>query len=144
MIHGTCNCQSVVFQIKAPLPGFYRCHCSLCRKQGGSSSNFATIVKYPDFIWLKGEDHIVKWKKSTGFNSHFCKVCGSPLPNSLMDETYMWVPAGLIEDAEIVLKAELFCDSKAHWDETINPNAACYETMPGSIKAFVESLYQLT
>ncbi len=49
-------CEAVEFEILGEVPGLYQCHCSLCRKQGGSTSNTATIVANNKFRWLKGEE----------------------------------------------------------------------------------------
>ena len=43
-MQGKCLCGQVAFEILGAVPKLYQCHCSLCRKQGGSTSNTATIV----------------------------------------------------------------------------------------------------
>jgi hypothetical protein len=42
-MYGKCLCVLVSFDIIDVVPELYQCHCSLCRKQGGSSSNTAAI-----------------------------------------------------------------------------------------------------
>ncbi|PID64765.1 MAG: aldehyde-activating protein, partial [Gammaproteobacteria bacterium] len=93
----------------------YQCHCSLCKKQSGSSSNSATIIHTQQFEWIKGNEYIKTWKKETGFNSHFCEQCGSPVPNKFAGE-YIWVPVGLLDiedDVEVV--ADLCLSSHSCW-----------------------------
>lgn len=81
---GSCNCGKVSFEILGDhVAGIYQCHCKLCQKQSGSTSNTATIVNGSDFIWSSGVDSITHWKKESGFTSHFCKYCGCPVPNKL-------------------------------------------------------------
>ena len=119
---GKCLCGGVGFEIGPPIPALYQCHCSLCRKQGGSVSNTGMIVAADRFRWLAGESLIVKWARPTGFCSHFCSRCGSPVPNPLRDTGYIWVPSGLLEGSErLKIHAQLYVDSKANWDEVLGP-----------------------
>jgi hypothetical protein len=104
------------------MPRLYQCHCSLCRKQSGSSSNTATIVGAEHFRWLAGQEHISSWVKDTGFRSDFCAKCGSPVPNPLRGTPYYWVPAGLLDgEQELDVAAHLFVGSKASWDVIAAP-----------------------
>lgn len=116
-LRGSCLCGRVRFEVTGPFPKLYQCHCSLCRKQGGSVSNTGLIVATDKFRWLAGEDDIGKWQRSTGFRSHFCQRCGSTVPNPLRDTGYIWVPAGSLDDAgALEIGAQLFVGSKFAWD----------------------------
>src|ERR1700722_4436493 len=127
-MRGSCLCGKIEFQLVGDLPKIYQCHCSLCRKQGGSSSNSAIIVIAESFRWLSGESQISSYVKPTGFRSDFCSQCGSPVPNPLRDTPYYWVPAGLLDySAGLEIGAHLFVASKASWDE-IAAHGAQYET----------------
>jgi hypothetical protein len=129
-MRGSCLCGKVEFQIGGVVPKIYQCHCSLCRKQAGSSSNSAIIVEARNFNWIAGQEHISSYVKPTGFRSDFCSRCGSPVPNPLRTTVYYWVPAGLLEDnMNLEVGAHLFVGSKASWD-TIPSNGPRYETMP--------------
>ena len=127
---GQCLCEQVKFEITGEMPSLYQCHCKLCRKQGGSSSNTATIVSSENFIWLSGEEKIMRYKKPTGFSSFFCPSCGSPVPNPLRDSAYYWVPAGLFEDDKnLEIIAHIYTRSKAEW-ESIPEKGQHFEEMP--------------
>nr|WP_277421763.1 GFA family protein [Klebsiella grimontii] len=52
---------------------FYRCHCSLCRKQSGVGYNLATLVKDSEFRWIKGENCIASWSKP--FAMYVAQLC---------------------------------------------------------------------
>jgi hypothetical protein len=107
----------VRFEVTGPFPRLYQCHCSLCRKQGGSVSNTGLIVAAGRFRWLAGEPSIGKWRRSTGFRSYFCANCGSTVPNPLRDAGYVWVPAGALDgDAALTIGAQLFIGSKLDGD----------------------------
>ena len=112
---GECNCGDVSFEVSGSMPAMYKCYCRLCQKQSGTGSNAATIVPDSNFRWLQGKDSVVKWQKSTGFNSHFCPICGCPCPNTL-GEKFVWIPMGLIERMENTVVVDLFEDYKPAWE----------------------------
>lgn len=129
-MRGKCLCGLIEFEVLVAAPKLYQCHCSLCRKQGGGSSNTAAIVAQEQFRWLSGQEHISSWVKDTGFRSDFCSNCGSPVPNPLRSTPYYWVPAGLFEEGvQLKVSAHLFVGSKASWDVIASPGTQ-HETMP--------------
>ena len=81
-MRGNCLCGAVVFEIVGEAPRLYQCHCSLCRKQSGSTANSSLLIESESFRWLGGEDRISSYVKEFGFRSDFCSRCGSPVPQS--------------------------------------------------------------
>jgi len=137
---GKCLCGSVEFEVAGRIPRLYQCHCSLCRKQGGSASNTATIVDSICFRWVSGADHISSWTRDTGFRSDFCSKCGSPVPNPLRNIPYYWVPAGLLENGRrLEIAAHVFVGSRAPWD-AVSAQAIQYETIP-ELSKFIAFLH---
>jgi hypothetical protein len=129
-LRGSCLCGHVRFEIDAPFPKLYQCHCSLCRKQGGTVSNTGLISVAGRFRWLAGELGIGKWQRSTGFRSHFCRRCGSTVPNPLRDTGYVWVPAGALDDpGPLEIVAQIFLGSKIDWDRP-RSDGLQHETSP--------------
>ncbi len=129
-MNGSCLCGGVRFEIQSPYPDLYQCHCSLCRKQGGSVSNTGLIVAADKFRWLAGESLITTWEKATGFRSHFCSRCGAPVPNPLRDTGFVWVASGLLDgDPPLKIAAQLYTDSKARWAE-LPSGGRHFETAP--------------
>ena len=127
---GKCLCGQVQFELQGEIPNLYQCHCKLCRQQGGSASNTATIVDVTSFYWMSGEDKITYYKKDTGFSSNFCSTCGCPVPNKLRDSEFQWIPAGLLYDEDkLSIVAHIYTDSKASWGE-IPANGVHYKAMP--------------
>ena len=138
-MRGQCLCGKVVFELSGTPPRLYQCHCTLCQKQGGSTSNTAAIVDAELLQWIAGQEIISSWIKDTGFRSDFCSNCGSPVPNPLRSTPYYWVPAGLLENAgPLEIGVHVFVGSKAHWDK-LPPTAAQFETMP-ELREFVRLL----
>jgi len=116
-MRGKCLCGAVRFELSGAIPNLYQCHCSLCRKVTGSSANAALKVAVSQLAWSRGENLVRKYESESGFKSHFCSHCGSPLPNLTANDSAWWVPVGLLEsDAELELGAHLFVGSRASWD----------------------------
>jgi len=136
---GVCNCGAVSFTVTGNMPKMYQCHCSLCQKQSGSASNASTIVNLSSFKWTSGTDTIKQWKNESGFNSHFCKNCGSPTPNAFGSK-YMWVPVGLMKNIDSTIEAHLCLASKSTWD---SPTKALrnYQEIPEDLEKFIQFLH---
>ena len=116
-LKGSCLCAAVRYEVRGPFPKLYQCHCSLCRKQGGSVSNTGLIVIAGNFRWLSGEEGIGRWQRPTGFRSWFCSQCGSTIPNPLRDTGYVWVPAGTLDDdAPLEIAMQVFLASRMQGD----------------------------
>lgn len=127
---GSCLCGEVAFELGGEIPQHYQCHCSLCRKVSGSSANAAMIVACDQLEWLRGTGSIAEFVSETGFKSHFCKRCGSPLPNITRNGNAWWVPVGLLDDdARLSLGAHLYTASRAQWDR-IEKSVRHFDQMP--------------
>jgi hypothetical protein len=139
-MRGSCLCGEVRFELSGNPGKMYQCHCSLCRKQGGSSSNSAILVTSSALRWISGQDKISSYVRPTGFRSDFCARCGSPVPNPLRTSSYYWVPAGLLDDdVSLEIAAHLYMGSRASWDPT-PPGASQYDTIP-KLSEFFELLH---
>jgi hypothetical protein len=136
---GLCNCGAVTFTIPGDLPAMYQCHCTLCQKQSGAGASAATIIHVDNFVWNSGTDAIRQWKKRSGFNSHFCKECGSPAPNTIGSK-YMWIPMGLINNATSKVVAHLWLTSKPAWDISYK-DVRNYQEMPDDLEEFIQFLH---
>jgi len=135
---GTCLCGDVEFSVSGLSGNIYQCHCSLCRKQGGSASNTGTVVPKSQLTWLKGEEQIKSWEKVTGFKTSFCQSCGSLVPNRLQGSDYYWIPVGVLENLPFKIVANLYLESKAQWG-VVSPSGEKFETMP-ELDVFIQML----
>lgn len=119
MIQGACNCGAVTFEVSTEVKDIYACHCSICRKWTGNNGVAVVVIPKTAFRWASSEDLVTVWRRPVGdWQSSFCKTCGSALPGE-NDEATMFVPAGLLDDAEVKLRvaAHIWVESKASWDE---------------------------
>jgi len=129
-MQGKCLCGEVQFALSGELPDLYQCHCSLCRKVSGSSSNAAFRIDLAQLSWIEGEELVQNYESDTGYKSHFCSRCGSPLPNLTANDSAWWVPVGLLEAGEeLQVGAHLFVGSRAPWD-VIADSGEHFDEMP--------------
>lgn len=124
MTTGQCLCTSVRFSLAVEPGYFYRCHCTLCRKQTGVGHNLATLVNARDFRWEAGEETISSWRKPSGYRNDFCSLCGSTVPNPLRESPYVWIPLGLLDDDLRMECVGDFCvDDAMTWDAHRSANS---------------------
>jgi hypothetical protein len=129
-MRGKCLCGGVQFALSGELPDLYQCHCSLCRQVSGSSSNAAFVIDLAQLSWIEGEELVQKYESDTGYKSHFCSRCGSPLPNLTANDSAWWVPVGLLEHGEgLRVGAHLYVGSRAPWDVIVD-SGEHFDEMP--------------
>ena len=116
-MRGKCLCGVIEFELDGDVPNLYQCHCSLCRKVTGSAANAALRIAADRFEWISGNDQIREFITESGFKSHFCSTCGSPVPNLTSNDRAYWIPVGLLEETgQLELVAHLYVESRASWD----------------------------
>jgi hypothetical protein len=126
MASGQCLCGAVRFSLAVEPRFFYRCHCTLCRKQTGVGHNLATLVNARDFRWEEGQEAITGWRKSSGYRNDFCSRCGSTVPNVLRETPYFWIPLGLLDAGLSMECIGDFCtDDAMPWDEHRSEKSHC-------------------
>lgn len=127
---GQCLCGAVEFEVHDAPDKIYQCHCSLCRKQSGTASNAAYIVREDQLHWCARNVPVSSYIKPTGFRSDFCSRCGSPVPNPIGNTSYVWVPVGLLESpGNLEIVVHLFVGSKASW-EPMPSTGVLHDSMP--------------
>lgn len=117
MVHGSCLCGDVAWDIEGPLQLMSHCHCSRCRKSHGSP--FATYVAgdADAYRLRRGSERIARWESSPGFFRTFCNRCGSVVPGDPFG-SLIFMPAGTLEgDLGTRPGMHIFVDAKAPWTE---------------------------
>lgn len=116
MLRGECNCGAIAFEVTRPATGIIVCHCSICRRATGANGIPVVVVANEDFRWVRGQADIATWRKSDGdWQRWFCRTCGSPVPG-INDPDRMFVPAGLLDENDLVVTHHIWVASKARWD----------------------------
>ncbi|MFJ1302524.1 GFA family protein [Pseudomonadota bacterium AL_CKDN230030165-1A_HGKHYDSX7] len=119
MLHGSCLCGRVAYEINGPLTDALNCHCSMCRKSQGAAYRSRATVQVSDFAWTRGESEITWYSSSPGSYRGFCGACGSPLLSRFdaTPEVY-GLPLGALDDDPGVRPAcHVHVADKAPWHE---------------------------
>jgi hypothetical protein len=74
---GGCGCGAVRFEIDAPLPIAYYCHCTRCQRRSGTAASANGAVQPGSFRIVAGEDALGSWAPEGGGEKVFCSRCGS-------------------------------------------------------------------
>lgn len=121
MSQGSCLCGGIKFEIEEFNGPFELCHCKKCRKVSGSAFLAGIYAKKSKFHFLQGTDLIKSFtvpieNEPPGYQSSFCGVCGSPVPNIQGDSPTVEIPAGLLdEEPAIHPDKHIFVESKSSW-----------------------------
>ena len=115
MIHGSCLCGAVRFEIDKVL-SLTHCHCVNCRKLTGAAFASYAHVAADKFRFTSGEDMLVQYEFSPGSFRNRCKVCGCLAPGKASYLKTVSVPAGLLDDDPGVRPLlHVFTSSRAPW-----------------------------
>jgi hypothetical protein len=119
VLHGSCLCGGVRYEVTGTLTGALNCHCSMCRKAHGAAFRSRARVASADFRWIEGEDFVTWYESSPGNHRGFCRACGTPLVSRFdFDRTVYGLPLGpLDDDPGVKPSMHVFVASKAPWHE---------------------------
>ena len=109
-IEGRCLCGAVTVRIAPPERHVEACHCSMCRRWGGSAFLSLKGVTDPK---LDGDEHVGRYRSSKWAERGFCRSCGSGLYYLYTPKGLYAFAAGLFDDLEgYTLAEEIFVDDK--------------------------------
>ncbi len=140
MIHGSCLCGLVRFELAGTPQFINHCHCSMCRKVHGAAFGSFLHAAGNGFRWLAGESHVENYQSSPGNVRAFCRVCGSKMPVLEEEGTHVIIPAGSLDDDPIVRPVvHIHTASKAPWFEITDALPQFAEYPPEEFWAEFES-----
>lgn len=116
---GKCLCEAIIYEIKGEFGPTVNCHCSKCRRWHGAAFRTRSVIKAKNFKWLKGEEHLSKYRSSEQVTRTFCSICGSNLMTlSDSNPNYIRLPiGGLEQDPGTRPSMHVFVGSKTPWYE---------------------------
>jgi hypothetical protein len=118
MVHGSCLCGQVRFELTGPAQFINYCHCSMCRKVHGAAYGSFLHADGKYFHWVSGESSIHNYQSSPKNFRAFCRVCGSNVPVLEDEGTHVIIPAGALDDDPGVRPVvHIHTASKASWHE---------------------------
>jgi len=102
VVHGSCLCGGVAFEIDGKLSPIQLCHARRCQKFTGSAFSPELAARRSKLRWLQGEELITVYeapllREPPPLRRAFCRVCGSPLPVPLEGTDYVVILAGVLD-----------------------------------------------
>ncbi|GAB3354320.1 GFA family protein [Lysobacter tyrosinilyticus] len=115
---GSCLCGSVRYEIRGDIGAGFYCHCTRCRKAGGSAFASNSVVEIQDFVVTAGADTLKTFTAESGLHRSFCGNCGSPIISRREGVPQVRVRLGTL-DTPLGQgpHAHIYVDSKADWWE---------------------------
>jgi hypothetical protein len=118
VLHGSCLCGKVKYEINGNIIKFRYCFCPRCQKVSGAAHVANILVNQDQITWIQGKENITRYDlpEAKRFAHGFCKTCGSPMPYELRDKTGMVIPAGSLDDnPEIKPQGIIYWDHRPTW-----------------------------
>jgi hypothetical protein len=117
MIKGSCLCGGIQFEFTGAHSDIGVCHCSLCRKVSGVGATASVAIGFAQLRWISGQQLVTSFERPSGYGATFCRVCGSPAPETDDRRTMYTIPVGLIDgDPPLHVADHIHVASKAGWD----------------------------
>ncbi len=132
MIHGSCLCGGVRFEVARFTGPFELCHCSRCRKVSGSAFMAGAGVRRQDFRWICGQDLITCFEapiveSPPAYRVCFCSRCGCCVPDPETRSEVFELAAGLLDDDPLIRPDKhIFVECKADWF-AISDTLPCFD-----------------
>ncbi|MBB3258333.1 hypothetical protein F4827_003201 [Paraburkholderia bannensis] len=100
VLHGSCHCGAVRFEVRTAIAPASRCNCSLCRRKGAlMSPPFAAA----GLTITRGEEDLTLYQFNTRVAKHyFCRHCGIyPFHQTRRDSRLWRVNLGCLEGVDV-------------------------------------------
>ena len=120
LVHGSCLCGVVTYQVTEPFKLAHNCHCSRCRHGRAAAHSSNGFLSYDGVQFLSGKDRLKSYKAPDAryFTQVFCEVCSSLMPRRDAERGITVIPMGsLYDDPEIKPVRHIFVDYKAEWHD---------------------------
>lgn len=119
MLHGSCLCGAVTYEVHGSPAVMYYCHCGTCRKATGSAFATNIIVLADDFRLASGRELLSWFESSPEKRRYFCSRCGSPIYSQAeQTRAVVSVRCGTLDTAPpIQPSVHAYVASRAPWFE---------------------------
>ncbi len=133
ILHGSCLCGDVAYEVRTAIKAVHNCHCSRCQKARAAAhaTNGFTVMDGVKF--LRGEERLKTYKLPAAqfFTQVFCTRCGSAMPRKDPVRGIAIIPFGSLDtDPGRGAEDHIFTGSKASWYE-IHDDLPQFEETPG-------------
>jgi hypothetical protein len=127
MLHGSCLCGGVRYELAREPGPFGYCHCKSCRKASGSAHAANAPVARADFTLASGRELLREFESSPGKFRAFCSACGSPI------YAYLAATRDVLRIRLGSLDSPLLASPRAH---TWVSDKATWDTIAGDLPQF--------
>ena len=130
IVHGSCLCGKIAYEVTEPFKVAYNCHCSRCQKARAAAFATNGFVSVSGVRFTRGEDLLSSYKVPDAqfFTQVFGTCCGSPMPRRDEGRGVAVIPFGsLDDDPQIRPVSHIFVGSKACWYEIEDDLPTCEE-----------------
>jgi hypothetical protein len=130
MLHGTCLCGGVRFEVDASPESLRYCHCTSCKKLSGGAGTVNFGVPPSAIRILEGEDLLQRFTPEGGSTKTFCRSCGANLfGGGWPDTERASVRVTTIEEpVDAKIGAHIYVRSLAPWESLADDGAERFET----------------
>ena len=113
ILEGSCLCGAVSVSTTSTNQEVGACHCSMCRKWGGSS---LLAIECGSDVSFTGEENIGVYQSSEWAERGFCNKCGSHLFYRLKQNNQYYIPVGIFDNSEgLVFDHQIFIEEKPEY-----------------------------
>lgn len=96
LLHGSCLCGQVQYELCSEIRAVAHCHCKMCQKAHGAAFGSYGSVPLTDFRITSGQALVRSHESSPGVMRAFCSACGSPLTwHQVEGEWATWISVAL-------------------------------------------------
>ncbi len=130
MLHGSCLCGGVRFEVDEPFERVTQCHCTSCKKISGGVGTASGRAKRESIRILAGDDLLRTYSPHEGTAKTFCSVCGSNLfGGGWPESSHGSVRLSAIDDPfDVKPTAHIYVRSVAPWETLPDDGAQRFET----------------
>ncbi|WP_317930696.1 GFA family protein [Halioxenophilus sp. WMMB6] len=79
MIHGSCHCQQIKFEITVQALTVRYCYCQTCRKLSAADYSVVAHVDCDQFALTRGAGHLLSYESRPGKWRYYCDHCFAPI-----------------------------------------------------------------
>jgi hypothetical protein len=116
MLHGSCLCGAVAYEVDADIGRIVHCHCETCRKTHGSAFSTVSPVPRDKFRFTKGQDMLAAFESSPGKLRKFCARCGSHIVAERPNQPVVLLRLGCLDTKiEARPSAHIWRSDAANW-----------------------------
>lgn len=98
ILTGGCQCGAIRYALYATPEDVHLCHCRMCQKAVGGPFAALAPVRSRDFEWVRGEPAF--YQSSSIALRDYCADCGTPLSFRFLDDDYIDVTLGSLDDPD--------------------------------------------